>query len=66
MFISYRQGGKMRKTKIIATIGPASEDKKVIKDMVKSGLNIARLNSSHRTQEQAKTTYQNLRKVSRN
>jgi pyruvate kinase len=53
----------MRKTKIIATIGPSSEDKKVIKDMVKSGLNIARLNFSHRTQKQARTTYQNLRKV---
>jgi pyruvate kinase len=53
----------MRKTKIIATIGPSSEDKKVIKDMVKSGLNIARLNFSHRTQAQAKKTYQNLRKV---
>lgn len=54
---------QMRKTKIIATIGPSSEDKKVIKDMVKSGLNIARLNFSHRTQAQAKKTYQNLRKV---
>jgi pyruvate kinase len=53
----------MRKTKIIATIGPSSEDRKVIKDMVKSGLNIARLNFSHRTQEQAETTYKNLRKV---
>ncbi len=53
----------MRKTKIIATIGPASEDKDVIRKMVKSGLNIARLNFSHRTQKQAKTTYQNLRKV---
>jgi len=53
----------MRKTKIIATIGPSSEDKKVIKKMVKSGLNIARLNFSHRTQEQAKKTYENLREV---
>jgi len=53
----------MRKTKIIATIGPASENKDVIKKMVKSGLNIARLNFSHRTQKEAKTTYQNLRKV---
>lgn len=53
----------MRKTKIIATIGPASEDKKVIKDMVEKGLNIARLNFSHRTQKQAMITYQNLRKV---
>jgi len=53
----------MRKTKIIATIGPASENKDVIKKMVKSGLNIARLNFSHRTKKDAKTTYQNLRKV---
>jgi pyruvate kinase len=53
----------MRKTKIIATIGPASEDKNIIKEMVKSGLNIARLNFSHRTHEQAKKTYRNLRKV---
>ena len=53
----------MRKTKIIATIGPASEDKNVIEKMVKSGLNIARLNFSHRTQEEAKKTYENLREV---
>ncbi len=53
----------MRKTKIIATIGPASEDKNIIKEMVKNGLNIARLNFSHRTQVDAKITYRNLRKV---
>lgn len=53
----------MRKTKIIATIGPASEDKNVIKNMVKSGLNFARLNFSHRTKKDAKITYDNLRKV---
>jgi pyruvate kinase len=53
----------MRKTKIIATIGPASEDKNVIKEMVKSGLNIARLNFSHRTQDDARKTYLNLRKI---
>ncbi len=53
----------MRKTKIIATIGPASEDKNVIKKMVESGLNIARLNFSHRTKKDAKITYDSLRKV---
>ncbi|MEO0293991.1 MAG: pyruvate kinase [candidate division WOR-3 bacterium] len=53
----------MRKTKIIATIGPASEDKEIIKEMVKSGLNIARLNFSHKTQEEAEITFRNLRKV---
>jgi pyruvate kinase len=53
----------MRKTKIIATIGPSSEDGKVIKEMVENGLNIARLNFSHRSQKDAKQTYKNLRKV---
>jgi pyruvate kinase len=53
----------MTKTKIIATIGPSSEDKKIIKQMVESGLDIARLNFSHRTQEQARETYENLREV---
>ena len=39
----------MRKTKIIATIGPASEKPEVFEDMVKAGLNVARLNMSHGT-----------------
>ena len=34
----------MRKTKIIATIGPASEDPAVFRQMCLQGLNVARLN----------------------
>ncbi|MBE5891015.1 MAG: pyruvate kinase [Lachnospiraceae bacterium] len=37
----------MRKTKIICTIGPASSDPKIFKEMCKAGLNVARLNFSH-------------------
>ena len=37
----------MRKTKIICTIGPAIETKKVLIDMCKDGMNVARLNFSH-------------------
>jgi pyruvate kinase len=37
----------MKKTKIIATIGPASEGKKVLTELVKNGMNVARLNFSH-------------------
>lgn len=37
----------MKKTKIIATIGPASESREVFEQLVENGLNIARLNFSH-------------------
>ena len=37
----------MRKTKIICTIGPASDKKEILIDMCKAGMNVARLNFSH-------------------
>lgn len=37
----------MKKTKIVCTIGPASEDKKVLTHLIASGMNVARLNFSH-------------------
>ena len=42
----------MRKTKIICTIGPASEDPAIFREMCLSGLNVARLNFSHGTHEE--------------
>ena len=41
----------MRKTKIICTIGPSSEDRETFKKMCEAGLNVARLNFSHGTHE---------------
>lgn len=37
----------MRKTKIIATIGPASESKEMLTQLIKTGVNVCRLNMSH-------------------
>ena len=54
----------MKKTKIICTIGPASCDPTMIKNMILSGMNVARLNLSHGTHE-SHTDYINAIKVQR-
>ena len=41
----------MRKTKILATLGPATKDVATIKQMIKNGMNAARVNFSHGTYE---------------
>lgn len=42
----------MRKTKIVCTIGPASQDLETLKQMMLAGMNVARLNFSHGSQEE--------------
>lgn len=42
----------MKRTKIVATIGPKSESKEIIKKLSKSGVNVFRLNFSHGTYEE--------------
>src|SRR3954468_14357040 len=41
----------MRRTKIVATIGPASRDPETLVRMVEAGMDVARLNFSHATHE---------------
>ena len=40
-------GDTMNKTKIVATIGPASQDKEILKQMILAGLDVIRINMSH-------------------
>jgi pyruvate kinase len=53
------------KTKVIATIGPASENKEVITELIKHNLNIARLNFSWNTHEAHKQVIENIRTSSK-
>ncbi|MFA9423937.1 MAG: pyruvate kinase [Sedimentibacter sp.] len=53
----------MRKTKIVCTIGPASQDESIFKELVINGLNVARLNFSHGTHEEHKAKIETIKKV---
>lgn len=44
----------MRKTKIVCTLGPATDDYAVLKNMIRAGMNVARLNFSHSTYDEHK------------
>ena len=52
------------KTRIVATIGPASEDPKTLRELVMAGLNVARLNFSHGSEEDHRRLIQTIRSVS--
>ncbi len=53
----------MRRTKIVCTIGPASEEKEIFTELVKSGLNVARLNFSHGNHEEHKKRIEMIKEV---
>ena len=53
----------MRKTKIICTIGPASEREETLKKMMLAGMNVARINFSHGTHPEHKEKMDRIKKV---
>jgi pyruvate kinase len=52
--------------KIIATLGPVSEDRETIQDLIKSGVDIFRLNFSHGTHENKKELIKRIRDIDDN
>lgn len=55
----------MKKTKIICTIGPASMDEDVLENMIKEGMDVARINLSHSTHEFAEEIVKKIRKLNK-
>ena len=55
----------MRKTKIVCTIGPASESEEMLEKLINAGMNVARLNFSHGSHEEHKARIDTIRKVAK-
>ena len=54
----------MRRAKIVATIGPASESEQALESLIKAGMNVARLNFSHGTHQEHEAKIARIRSVS--
>ena len=53
----------IRKTKIIATIGPTTSSKEMLKKIISKGVNVCRLNFSHLTHDDAKEIISNIKEI---
>jgi len=54
---------KNRRTKILATLGPASDSEKVIRKLIEAGVNVFRLNMSHGEHASHENTYKLVRSI---
>ncbi len=55
----------MKKTKIVCTIGPASESPEVLEELIKAGMNVMRLNFSHGDHEEHLAKVKTLRAINK-
>ena len=54
-----------KKTKIVCTMGPATEDEEVLRQLILHGMNVARFNFSHGSHEYHRTMIEKVRRLSR-
>ena len=55
-----------KKTKIVATLGPATSSEEIIKKMILAGVNVFRINFSHANYDEIKQSILLIRKVDKN
>lgn len=54
---------RQRKAKIVATLGPASSDREMIRELFRAGADVFRLNFSHGTHDEHRARYQAIREI---
>lgn len=55
----------MRRTKVVCTLGPSSNDPAVIRELIQAGMDVARLNFSHGTHESHAANFEAVRAMAR-
>ncbi len=63
MQTEFRQEDPMRKTKIVCTLGPATDNEDVLRQMMLAGMNVARCNFSHATYDEHKKRMDMIKKL---
>lgn len=53
----------MRRTKLIASLGPATDDESVLRDIIRAGVDVARINLSHGTVDDGMVRYDAVRRI---
>jgi pyruvate kinase len=52
-----------RRAKIVATVGPASSDDKMLRRLLRAGVDVVRLNASHGSREQHRETIEQVHRL---
>jgi len=63
--IAYERIRNMRKTKIVATLGPATDGEGILKELLLAGVNVVRFNMSHGDYETHKARFEAVRKTAK-
>ena len=54
-----------KKTKILATLGPATNTKEILRDLVDAGVNVFRINFSHADYDNVKSRIKDIREINK-